>query len=721
MTGTGVGSVLAGEDTSVYITQNSDFVLYATSGDGSAENPYYLSDNWATYGEASVHIENTDVYVLIDNAYLNGTGYYGIYLKNVSNLNVTNTIIVDKKAAIFIDNCSRVLIDNVVIENDDINDYGIKIDVSDNVAVDNCNILKAKYGLILLNSFRVRIADNIFINSGISFYSTCQVSTGVLITGNTANGRPIGYLYGMANARYDISAYGQIILVNCVNITLYNGNIYHTTIGVQFIFSQNCIIALSNITDNLIGIAIYESSYCRIYGNNIERNWVGLTGSFSLGTIVDENNFIENIRGIWVGTGVSASVIYSNNFIGNILENARDDGTIQDSKLVWISARFMNSVSGYPLSNVSITIEKDGRTYTGYSNEYGLFKVPLPSLGAYNFTISKFRYHTETYTDYSVNTYGIHYYNIALDKRNLGPGTGYVLARFMNETTPVEGATVKVYSYLDGAYYFHSQYVSASGAYAGWVNITGLYYDDYYFVITHPLYEERIIHQIVTTDGYVGMYNNIQLEAYPTDAFIYGRVYDETTEFPLENVSIILYNGPDIIVASIFTDANGFFNVTDLTFGSYVAIVSLQEKYEDKVYRFVIETGGNQPFNPVSIYMILSDYVPEDIGDSFVNEWDNRVTGNYWDDYDGLTTSIVLASDGVYNIPGDNPDNPIDQYPLLEPFVKKTDTVIPTTTVVTITTTETYVYPKLDYTILFIFCSTILVFVVFVIYNRYKM
>jgi len=662
-----------GEDSPVYITQNSDFTKYTTIGNGSAGNPYVLSGNWVTYSTASVYIQNTDAYAIINGASISGAGYYGIYLENVENLNVTNTNINDKMAGIFISSCYRVLFDTVTINTLVNSDYGMKIDQSDVIGVWNCDFASMSNGLILVNNYRLSILDNTFVNSGISFYMTDQISSNsIMMTGNIINGKPIGYLYGAHDRIYDVSAFGQGILVNCVNVTVYNANIVGTTIGIQLLFSQNCVVDSATVSDNYIGILIYESSYCKVTNSIIDSNVNGIVGYFAIGTIITANNVTNNSHiGLWAYYGCSSSLIALNNFIGNTL-NARDDGGIEDSKLIWAGVKFTNSVSGWRLNNVSVTLEQYGRSYTGYSNELGIFKVPLPNLGPYNITIEKFRYQTKNILNYADVQEGINIYEMSLEKDDLGPGTGFVQVRFMDGINPVEGATVNVYSYLDGAYYFHSQYTSITGGvYAGWVNITGLYYDNYTIVITHPDYERKTIQQVVISNGLVGTYNNIQLSAYPIDAYIYGNIYDMSNDLPLENVNITIYND-ERIAKTIFTNVDGFFNMTAILFGVYQVEVNLNN-YQTYYDTITVDIGGNQTFNPVTLYLMPNDYVPEVPTGAVVNNWDNQVFGNYWDDFGGI---VVLAEESTaYSIPGDNIDNPVDEHPLSSPYNWKNPTI----------------------------------------------
>ena len=107
-----------GEGSPIYVTNNNDFVVYADSGNGVAGDPYLIAgDILTSSGEASVYIQNTDAYVIITGCVMNGTGYYGIYLRSVNNLNITNCDIYDKSAAILIDNCSRIFVSETNITN----------------------------------------------------------------------------------------------------------------------------------------------------------------------------------------------------------------------------------------------------------------------------------------------------------------------------------------------------------------------------------------------------------------------------------------------------------------------------------------------------------------------------------------------------------------------------------------------------------------------------
>lgn len=855
-----------GEDSPIYINGNGDFATYASSGSGIISDPYIISGLNETGSDYSLYITNTDAYCVFDNLNLSEAAY-SVSMVNVSNVNITNSLLQPGNKGILIENSTYIGILSTIIMVDE-GKYGIRIDESDHVLVDNCFFSGGESGIIIKDSYRIWITDNIFLGAGLNFFGSSFVASSMNITGNLVNGKPLGYLEGEHDRVIDISGYGQAILTNCVNVTLHNGSISGTNMAVQFIFSMNSNLALSNITDNYIGLYLYESSYCRVYGNNISGNSIGLYGQFALGTIIYENNVIENtVYGFWLKAGCSSSTIYINNFIDNYI-NAKDDGGIMDSQLTWAAARFINRESGWPLSNVSVTVERAGRTFTAYTNPNGILKLPVPALGTYDFTIERFRYETKT-PSVAITTPGIHLYNVSMDKADLGPGTGYIQMRFMDGATPVVGAVAEVYSYLHGHYYYHSTEISAVSP-TGWVNITGLYYDNYFLRISHAGYEPRIINQVVIEDGLVGTFNNIQLtpivEDPPAlDTFAYVYVENFTSGLPVENANVTIRD--ESVVGTGLTDASGFVNITglydnidyvvevykagfekdfsifyagttathevylippmgpiledvtvltaheasflpiegtnvtlingsgyaftslsnssgyanfyNLVVGIYdVEITSLGYRNEYTVvdlseevdYEFYLEPVSNYNFTcyvedeltglpMVGTSVIMTDGADQDyivltnstgyahhtdlvygvyqlyvsasgytsqihpinlVDDVYyevymsetlsgeplsgvVNDYDNSLVGNYWDDAGGI---IVLAEESVpYEVPGDNPDNPTDDYPLAEPYTPSDDDVIPepepepepeptTTTMPTIPTTTTL--PKED-------------------------
>jgi len=685
----GTGVVSADGANAIYIEKNADFSIYASSGNGSIINPYIIEDiSIESFGGSAVYVKNTTDYCIFRNIDISGTSPgYGFYLRGVSNVNITDSVIVDQTQGLQVYNSTNIGIINVSVTYDDSNTalgtYGVRLKYSNRILIENCSFDSMDAGVQLWSSYRVFIRNNIFIKTGLILQNTAFTGTDISVVGNTVNGKLLGYLYNAYNKRINISAYGQVILVSCTNVTLYGGVLDDVGMGAQFIFCHSCTIALSNISNSRFGIMIYESFRTRIYSNNIINNTYGATGFYALGTIIHENNFINNTVGLWPFVGCSSSDIYLNNFIGND-DNIWDDGSRSDSQLNWVSAQFRNSVSGWPVANATITIERAGITYIGHTNEDGIIRLPVPLLGEYSVIIEKLRY-TTIVRNVDIIENGIHIFNVQMYKKDLGAGTGYILTRTMDAMyqTPIEGAEITVYSYLDGAFYYHSQHTTATGgSFPGWANITGLYYDNYVFIITHPSYVDEIIVKTIISNGLAGTYSNIEMDPDSIETFVQGYVYDFTNELPLEGVNVTFHREYGSAI-TVFTNSDGLYNMTGLPFGIYQAEYSLGD-YNSQYETYQIDHVGSYYNNPANIRLFPSNYTPLAAEESVVNNYDNEVVGNYWDDFnpDG-----VLAADGGYSIPGTNPDDPEDEYPLDEPFVPNDQ--IPTTTTTIITTTST--------------------------------
>ena len=112
------------------------------------------------------------------------------------------------------------------------------------------------------------VIQNTFVNDGIHVY---QDSTQNEVWGNIVNGKPLVYLENESDQ--EIEGAGQVILVNCDNITVGHLNISNTIVGIHLVKTINCRIAKNNISSNYMhGICLEESSNNTIRDNNISSN-----------------------------------------------------------------------------------------------------------------------------------------------------------------------------------------------------------------------------------------------------------------------------------------------------------------------------------------------------------------------------------------------------------------------------------------------------------------
>jgi parallel beta-helix repeat protein len=89
---------------------------------------------------------------------------------------------------------------------------------------------------------------------------------------NTVNGKPLVYLEDASN--YKVEDAGQVVLVNCNNITVENLDLSNTSIGLELWMTDDSKV-LNNIVsnNNRGGICLDYSSNNTITGNNASNNY----------------------------------------------------------------------------------------------------------------------------------------------------------------------------------------------------------------------------------------------------------------------------------------------------------------------------------------------------------------------------------------------------------------------------------------------------------------
>ena len=201
------------------------------------------------------------------------------------------------------------------------------------------------------------ISGNNFVGNGL----WVSGSSGNVVEDNIVNNKPLVYLDGVSD--YTVNDAGQVILLNCDNITVENLNLSSTTVGVELLGTGNSKITNNTISNNnycgvYLGInwpSPYHSSNNSICANNITNNYYGIqldylssnnsivrnniTNSGKYGILfysgnntASENNIENNDCGIHLGYGGPSNTIFHNNFINNTIQansyefNTWDDG-----------------------------------------------------------------------------------------------------------------------------------------------------------------------------------------------------------------------------------------------------------------------------------------------------------------------------------------------------------------------------------------------------------
>jgi len=158
------------------------------------------------------------------------------------------------------------------------------------------------------------IIDNDFFNCGMFFIQEKNNDQNLIVANNKVNGKPLLFLENQSDDVINFPC-GQIILLRCTNITIFNQNIHNTSVGLQIVNSNNCNVYNCNISEESYGIMMYLSKNSTYKNNSIDENIVGI---YAYGS---HNLFLENkiTNNSYEGLTIAGNqnILYHNSFINN--------------------------------------------------------------------------------------------------------------------------------------------------------------------------------------------------------------------------------------------------------------------------------------------------------------------------------------------------------------------------------------------------------------------
>ena len=203
---------------------------------------------------------------------------------------------------------------------------------SSNVTVQNNIISYNRLGVMSSTAaFNITVRDNTFIEDG--FIPACYIqmnddeyvvdnkvpleSIYITIENNTVNGRPQYYLKDLQNFEVKSDA-GQVILVNCTNVTVKNLYLHNIDFSIMLYYCSNCTIENSTIINTEGELILFFSENNTIQNMSITHAFHGTCIDIgSKNNIVRNNNYYDCLQGITVMTATSGNKVYN-----NLLQNA---------------------------------------------------------------------------------------------------------------------------------------------------------------------------------------------------------------------------------------------------------------------------------------------------------------------------------------------------------------------------------------------------------------
>ena len=213
----------------------------------------------------------------------------------------------------------EVTVDDINIINFTIKDDDVCIFIADsnNNSIKNNIFINSKLGgIVLFNSSFNVIENNDFNNSSLTIRIDSSKN---IVRNNIVNEKSL--IYFEDESDIIVQNAGQIILLNCNNITIQNQNISNTYDGISLFNSSNCLISNNYISNNEYGISLYESSSIKILNNDLYYNNEAIDLDYSNKNILAFNNISNSY-----GNAITLYYSSNNQFLNNSISNSGFSG-----------------------------------------------------------------------------------------------------------------------------------------------------------------------------------------------------------------------------------------------------------------------------------------------------------------------------------------------------------------------------------------------------------
>ncbi len=373
-------TVLVGVVNVVEIYSNEDFAIQGWPGSGTAVDPYVIDGLSISHNGIAVRIENVDAFFIIQNSHFSsfGGGGTGIYLVN----------------------CRNALIISCEFETR----YGIYLWNSYASNISDCVFKSSRYGVYLRESSQCNLNGNDFTGCGVRISGSDESHVDHSFDANVVNGLPLGYFHQTSNLVVDGSSFGQVILAECVNVTVEGGEFQG--VAMQILFGSQCSFRDMTITESAVGVALYSSSQCTIQNVGIDGSQYGIearlcpslrildcdvTGSMFPGiSIYDSDHSLISANNVSHGNhwGIRVDVSENVTLIGNLVSFNRYKGiwvTSSSNVLADGNEVFSNQESGLWFEDCEQSYVYNNSLYL--NSWHGLFVLRCDSMDISNNTV----------------------------------------------------------------------------------------------------------------------------------------------------------------------------------------------------------------------------------------------------------------------------------------------------------------------------------------------
>jgi parallel beta-helix repeat protein len=368
----------------IMIDGNTDFANQAAAegwlGDGSLGSPYVIENYFINgAGFTGISISNTDSYFIIDNVRLFGSAPSdGIFLNNVMNGVIRNTIAYNGYRGFFLNATSFVTLENVRSY------FSVQTGIhmrysSQNIIKDSVSSLNGRSGFSLIFDNFDNILDNNFAtnNTEGGFVVGINANNNVL-SRNYARNNGIGGYYIFQDSHHntlnDNIAISNIDYGFAVNITSnYNtlsSNYASANGGSAFRVENSNFNFLDKNTANNGGFALFQSNYTTLKNNT--SMFSPLSGYYLYAS--EGNAYRENVAINAGNSGIYLNSANNNLILGNTFDNSATYGInlrgTSGLNRILFNNLYDNNLGGNQAYDINGTNIWANGSYGNYWNDY---------------------------------------------------------------------------------------------------------------------------------------------------------------------------------------------------------------------------------------------------------------------------------------------------------------------------------------------------------------
>ncbi|MHA1483755.1 MAG: NosD domain-containing protein [Candidatus Thorarchaeota archaeon] len=182
------------------------------------------------------------------------------------------------------------------------------------------------------------VTDNTLSNSGFLIYGMTPADSYMIVSGNTVNGKPFGYVWNSTGEVIDGNLYGQVLVANSTGVTVNGGNFSNCTAGVALEFCQDCHITNVDSMNSYLGLVVLSSNDTSVTNCVLNGSYLGAVIQMAWNCTVDFNEIHGNqMMGVQLSESYNCTItrnwIYENGAPGIALDGSNN--TLYGNKIGW--------------------------------------------------------------------------------------------------------------------------------------------------------------------------------------------------------------------------------------------------------------------------------------------------------------------------------------------------------------------------------------------------